>query len=279
MEMMKKTTLLILGILLLSSLAYAGTEKVLVVEFSIDKSDKVELLDVRLGEGVTSAGDGDYSLVLLSKTGKELSEVKFSAEFVAWADPIDPEKAFPFPPGGDESIGKYGSVKLDEMQFLLKAPYSEEATEFQIKKGTKILLEGKIELCNEDGKCQPERGENYISCEDDCASGSNDEYCDDVFDGKCDPDCKAMGRSERDTDCTCGNGVCDPREDGFYCEQDCGKPSNPFMKWIIGAAAVVLLIIVLVIFLLVKLSNALFGKKKKHEKKEEKGKHKKEEKE
>ena len=39
--------------------------------------------------------------------------------------------------------------------------------------------------------------ETYASCPQDCPSGSNDEYCDGVKDGRCDPDCK----SGEDQDC------------------------------------------------------------------------------
>ena len=40
--------------------------------------------------------------------------------------------------------------------------------------------------------------ETHATCPQDCPSASNDEYCDAVRDGKCDPDCSAG----QDADCT-----------------------------------------------------------------------------
>ena len=55
--------------------------------------------------------------------------------------------------------------------------------------------------CNKDGTCG--KGENYVNCPSDCASGTADGYCDKAGDGKCDPDC----RKEEDPDC--GGGITD----------------------------------------------------------------------
>ena len=133
-------------------------------------------------------------------------------------------------------------MELDELELSVKVLYSEEATKFEIRKGSRVLFEKEVDLCNEDGTCQSERGENFISCED-CPSGSDDDYCDAVFDYKCDLDCKEQGREEKDTDCTCGDGVCNLKEDKFYCPADCGNPINPLLKWYIGIGVVLALII------------------------------------
>ena len=45
--------------------------------------------------------------------------------------------------------------------------------------------------------CEPKFDENYNTCKIDCPSGSRDEYCDGITDGRCDPDCTA----EEDIDC------------------------------------------------------------------------------
>ena len=72
-------------------------------------------------------------------------------------------------------------------------------------------------------------GESYESCPKDCPSGGKDDFCDNVKDGRCDPDCLRQGE---DPDCgsTCGDGACTscPNEsDALACEnfgncpQDC----------------------------------------------------------
>ena len=51
-------------------------------------------------------------------------------------------------------------------------------------------------LCNRNSLCEPDY-ENYLTCPQDCPSGSSDKYCDGMKDGHCDPDCE----SGRDPDC------------------------------------------------------------------------------
>ncbi len=82
----------------------------------------------------------------------------------------------------------------------------------------------KIEKCG-NGRC--EENENYENCPKDCPSGSEDEYCDKVEEGICDPDCS---RSE-DKDCLCNkNEICEPKyEDYLNCPEDCKKPLSPLL--------------------------------------------------
>lgn len=47
----------------------------------------------------------------------------------------------------------------------------------------------------EDGICQPH--ESYEICPQDCPSGRQDDFCDEIKDGICDPDCK----NNQDSDC------------------------------------------------------------------------------
>ncbi len=54
-----------------------------------------------------------------------------------------------------------------------------------------------ILVCNNNTICESDRKENYINCPLDCPSGGQDNYCDGIEDGRCDPDCAV----EEDTDC------------------------------------------------------------------------------
>lgn len=45
--------------------------------------------------------------------------------------------------------------------------------------------------CKVNGKCEPDKGENYFTCSEDCPSGSTDDVCDLIKDGRCDSDCTA----------------------------------------------------------------------------------------
>ncbi len=44
-------------------------------------------------------------------------------------------------------------------------------------------------LCNANSICEPDLGENLLTCPHDCKSGGKDRFCDRTSDGKCDPDC------------------------------------------------------------------------------------------
>jgi putative hemolysin len=57
-------------------------------------------------------------------------------------------------------------------------------------------IENKCLPCG-NNKCDVELGENYKLCPKDCPSGSKDNYCDAITDGRCDPDCK----EKEDIDC------------------------------------------------------------------------------
>ena len=87
-----------------------------------------------------------------------------------------------------------------------------------------INFTGESEVnCNFNYICEPDISESYVSCPQDCRSGSLDDYCDQRVDRKCDPDCK----TGLDPDCfvkqkgSCGNGVCERTENNITCPFDC----------------------------------------------------------
>ena len=107
-----------------------------------------------------------------------------------------------YPNGSEIHLNLPVSLKPKQIgTYTLKVIISKEgyktktlSTQFAIiERGAEI----KGEICNKNSICEPEKGENYGTCPQDCPSGSKDGYCDKVKDGKCDPDCLA----EEDTDC------------------------------------------------------------------------------
>lgn len=81
-----------------------------------------------------------------------------------------------------------------------------------------------VVACNMNDICEPDEGENYFTCSEDCPSGSADGVCDLEKDGVCDPDCTR----ESDPDCK-------------------EKPKLPLM--LILGGLVVMVIIVAIIFM------------------------------
>lgn len=51
--------------------------------------------------------------------------------------------------------------------------------------------------CNTNGECEPDLGESFATCHEDCPSGREDGVCDLIIDEVCDPDCEEYG----DPDC------------------------------------------------------------------------------
>lgn len=65
-------------------------------------------------------------------------------------------------------------------------------------KGKEILID-----CKKNNYCDLDLGENSLNCPQDCSTGMNDDYCDRIQDGICDPDCL----TELDLDCEEGEGI------------------------------------------------------------------------
>ncbi|MEM2919043.1 MAG: DUF333 domain-containing protein [Candidatus Altiarchaeota archaeon] len=109
--------------------------------------------------------------------------------------------------------------------------FSEECAVCVLKNGTEIEVTKLMNLNFDEGVCGDNicvLGENFLSCPQDCPSGSYDGYCDGLKDGKCDPDCE-IGK---DPDCKistttttiaviCGNGKCEQNENFGNCPEDC----------------------------------------------------------
>ena len=207
----KKLFALIICLIVISLLpvVYAN-QKILVIDITVFKVDKVELHRVYLDEGVESSEfttqKGNYKAVLFDEQGKKLFEKFLKLDFKAIIDIFPGQKNIP------------EEIELDKTRLLLKMPYFDRIAKFQLLKEGKVIFETKIDLCNDNGVCESNKDENHLSCPNDCVSGTKDNYCDRVLDGICDVDCAIK---ELDIDCTCGNNICDERENEKTCKADC----------------------------------------------------------
>ncbi len=155
--------------------------------------------DVVLKSGmvpVSISDFSDYRLAVVDVEGKKLYEsgFTFNSDFIG------------------ETFGETGSIAPIEVgvslsSIVLSAPYF-PAGQYVIiydATGAKVLEIPVLHFANlcSDGICQD--SESYESCPSDCPSGSMDDFCDSVSDGRCDPDCNAV--SGVDADCaTAENG-------------------------------------------------------------------------
>ena len=91
----------------------------------------------------------------------------------------------------------YDIGPASELPVWVRATCREEWKTLQIVKDNTVLFQTDIasKICNKDGICNGD--ENYVACSIDCPSGSQDNICDTVPDGICDPDCLSG-----DSDCS-----------------------------------------------------------------------------
>jgi hypothetical protein len=159
----------------------SGTSKspslIIVLNLEVYKNDTVTLLELSLHEGVESTPTypGDYEIRLLDASGVSIYTSSFGIPFYVLGHPPKP---------------------VDHVSLLLGLPYSENVKKVVLLHNDKVIYSKDLEFCDFDMLC--EESENYLSCPNDCPSGSKDRYCDAIEDGICDPDCG--GRT--DVDCT-----------------------------------------------------------------------------
>jgi len=209
-------------------------ENVISITLDVWKNDTVIEKDISIVEGrvteITVPGT-DYAIKLLDKDDKLSVEKSFGIRFILFGEP---------------------PRILDDEIINIKLPYIESVNKVTLEHNNKIIFTKVISVCDNDNSC--EDPENYLICTNDCPSGSRDNYCDKVLDGICDPDCA----KEVDIDCTCGNNICDLKENTENCPKDC-KPKNEMIT--------LLLILLIVIALLLIFYRRFCIKKKKRPKK------------
>jgi hypothetical protein len=232
---MKKTNLLLL---LLIFLPIVNAESMTFI-FEVDSQNSFIMKEMYISQASAEQKAGAYSFILSGK-GKELYSTGFDYELTAWA-----ETGYPFPPG--TNVSDFGKIDLSSTQIVIQTPLYLEVDSYKITKEGKTLASGNIILCNKNNVC--EKGETSLTCQD-CSTGSEDGYCDSIEDSICDKDCETV--SYLDVDCTCGNSVCDFREDQISCPKDCGKGTSKFLIYSILIGLFLLLLIAGIIFLIVR---------------------------
>jgi len=229
--MMKK----IAFVLLLCSIAIAQTGLVYEVSITIDKQDNavLEEINVRSGQDSERGDAGDYNLEFLTEGGEVVWSRFYDVSFWLSSNrpiPIDESgigDSIPYQPSASHlRLSHLGKVILDEDISYLQCDNNSVCGEHE---NAAFCLSdcprgGSDEYCapeefdENDGVCDPDcssytdldctcgngvcdpqvrYGENYPTCPADCPSGSTDEYCDGVKDGKYDTDCDVI----QDPDC------------------------------------------------------------------------------
>lgn len=242
--------------------------------FFFEASSAINIQVVK--NGTTEVAFGDILEVNIKINNLENSEVQISVkEHIQNADPVQPESFYagkcPYkfcvepnyylwnvtiPPFSLYTI-TYRIKPLSFGNFVIPP------TEVQTSSGENFYSESLnvVVHCKTNAICEPELGENYLTCPEDCSSGSTDGVCDLIKDGICDPDCipdadpdcistttiteittttiqicnknkkceSELGENYKTCpkDCSSGSedGYCDGKPDGI-CDPDCNKEDD-----------------------------------------------------
>ena len=126
-------------------------------------------------------------------------------ETIVNAQPIEPKLVIPeLTAGIKAAIPPYFEWKVtigpnsqESVSYTIKpnkvGTYAFSPTSVTLNDG-KIFLSNALStevLCNSNNVCETEIGENYLTCSNDCKSGSKDNVCNPARDDICDPDCSA----------------------------------------------------------------------------------------
>ena len=141
----------------------------------------------------------------------------------------------------------------ENKNYLIYVPYDENAARIEVynPKNSKVMDIDVSSFADTCGNNKCEEHESYESCTRDCSSGGKDDFCDELKDRVCDPDCSA----KTDVDCEYveakGNAsaVIKPSaEEESFEETKIGKKPN----YLIWTLAVLALVAVMLLFLFIK---------------------------
>jgi hypothetical protein len=142
-------------------------------------------------------------------------------------------------------IGKIYYNMSENKKYILYVPYDENAARIEIYnlKNSKIMDIDVASFADTCGNSVCEEHESYESCTKDCSSGGQDDFCDEVKDGICDPDC--LGKFDADCDGieTKGNASTTSKpefEKGIIDEEETKERPN-YLLWILLSLVIIVL--------------------------------------
>jgi len=191
--------LLVAGLIISSSDVIAADQQVYVLLLNYDDGH-VSKKNLYVTQGEPSSqfnAEGRYRLDLMSFNNEQLYSQNFeftliitNAALPEWFD--ENGKQIYIPKAGESTR------LLTKTSLALNIPFFTNAQRIDVfDQGVKILEVSVAHLADKcgDSICQPH--ESFDSCSTDCPSGSADDFCDQVADNICDPDCFF----DRDVDC------------------------------------------------------------------------------
>jgi hypothetical protein len=166
---MKKTKVLEALLILLAASGLVWGESILSISMVVQKDGSATLKEIKLVDGRPTGytQPGDYLFVFTDSTGKTVYKVNMSVDYNLYRDPPS---------------------ETNRVLVELKVPYNPEMKYLKFYRKTTLLISQKINICDNNGKCDTSR-ESYLTCPKDCPLASKDDLCLARKDGICDPDC------------------------------------------------------------------------------------------
>jgi len=166
---MKKIFLLAALLMLMTASGLVFAENVLFVSMLVQKDGGASLKEIKLVDGRPTAytEPGDYVALFTDSSGKAVHKINMSVDYTLYRDP---------------------PAAANNVLVELKVPYQSEMTYLKFYRKTNLLISVKINLCDNNGKCDTSQ-ESYLTCPGDCPLGSKDGLCLARKDSVCDPDC------------------------------------------------------------------------------------------
>lgn len=153
----------------------------------------------------------------------------------------------------NSDIGKIYYNMSENKKYILYVPYNADAARIEVYnlKDSKVMDIDVSSFADTCGNSICEGHESYESCTRDCSSGGQDDFCDEMKDGICDPDCSVKTDADCENAEAKGNAsIAAPRHDEKQLpmpEETKKKPS--YLVWILSALAVIILVL---LFLFIK---------------------------
>ncbi len=176
-----------LVILFMLALPIVFADNLLRVDFSVSSEEDVTIDDISIIEGdvFIENYESEYKIKFLD-TDKQVLLVVPKRVYV------------PEPNHAATYYGFYDASDVDNLwnAFSVNAVFDDSFDAVVIEKNGVDLAEKSIKqsLCNNDEVC--ESFETHNSCPQDCPSGSEDNYCDNIEDNICDPDCTLLDKKD-----------------------------------------------------------------------------------
>lgn len=198
---MKKILItIIFGLVLLEASMAIESQKLYLINIELVDENRLISNYITVSEGYMDdlriQPDDGYLLELISFNNEILFSRKFDFPVLTYAPPPEwfDEKGnqIYFPDSDEKLLERPDSI-------ILKIPYFQNGKEIVISRNDEKILNIDVSvfanICNNNGIC--DGSESFRSCPQECDSSAQDGFCNSIYNGKCDLDCK----NNEDRDC------------------------------------------------------------------------------